>query len=181
MNKQLGVFRLKNLCVLGGYILEFSCSRCPKKYTTKRRLNDHLLKIHDIVMRKTASYSCGNCPNEFKRCDTVLRHLREFHNSTKPKKCVYCNIFLEISAIYKIMSQSVMTYAIIGPVSSQLKFTTEQQATKNFFQSYRIKFQDQIDLFAIMEDYKKISKLLQKEKFLSMDQSNSNFQFLPIF
>ena len=72
--------------------MEFPCRRCPRKYTTKRRLNDHMLKVHGILSRKAANYKCGICSKLFVRSDTVLRHLRETHSSMKPKKCVFCDI-----------------------------------------------------------------------------------------
>ena len=126
----------------------------------------YLLKIHDIVTTKSASYSCGRCPKKCNRSDTVLRHLREFHNSTKPKKCLFCIIvFGNLSDVQDhVTERHDKRINVFGLISSQLKLTTKQHVIKNFFQSYRMKFQDQLDLFAIMEVYKNDIQTFTKSK-----------------
>ena len=114
--------------------MEFPCSRCPKKFTTKRRLNDHLFKIHKTASRKAANYSCGSCSKQFVRSDTALWHLLETHGSTKPMKCVYCDIVLEN---VKQLQNHVAEYHDIrklasDPHSSKFSFFTKNMQLKNF-------------------------------------------------
>ena len=119
--------------------MEFPGSRCPKKNTTKRRLNVHLFKVHKLGSRKAANYSCRDCLKQFIRCDNDLRNLREAHNSTKPNKCVYCDIVL---GNLKELQNHVADHHSLqnfntDPESIELKISTKQQAAKKFFQSFK--------------------------------------------
>ena len=148
--------------------MKFSCNLCPKSYTKKQKLNDHLLQNHQINARKRkiAEYNCGSCSQTFTECKNELHHLRWNHRSTKPAKCLYCHTFFaetkhlqsHISGDHKIRGNS-KEYS-----SFQLHFTTEQYATKTFFQSYRVKIREQLDLMTYMELNKSNIQLFVKEK-----------------
>ena len=72
--------------------MEFGCSFCPKRYAKKQKLNDHLMKTHQVNGRKTgtANYDCGICSSSFNQCSSVFRHVRDIHKCVSPLKCVYC-------------------------------------------------------------------------------------------
>ena len=90
------------------------------------------------------------------RCDTVLRHLRVSHNSTEPRKCVYCDIVF--GKLYELQSHVTEQHDIRNPNSTsqakELTFSCEQHATKNFFQPYRMNIREQLDLLSLIKSLK---------------------------
>ena len=114
--------------------MEFHCSQCPKKYTTKRRLSDHLFKKHKIDSRKTANYICTICSKKFTRCDNVFRHLREKHNAKSPKRCSFCDeVCTNLAELQQHISPEHDIRTSTPNQQSKLKFTTEQHAANKFF------------------------------------------------
>ena len=143
--------------------MEFPCSQGPKKYTTKRRLSDHLFKKHKIDSRKTANYTCAICSKKFIRCDNVFRHLREKHNAKSPKKCSFCDeVCKNLAELQQRASQIHEIRTSTPNQQSKLKFTTKQHASNKFFQSFRMRITDELDLHCLMQSCKDdIQKFLQ--------------------
>ena len=159
--------------------MKFSCNLCPKSYTKKQKLNDHLLQNHQINARKRkiAEYNCGSCSKTFTECKNVLRHLRWNHRSTKPAKCLYCHtVFAETKHLQSHISSD---HNIRGNSKENSSFqhhiTTEQYATKKFFQSYRVKIREQLDLMTYMELNKSNIQLFVKENTKNLDLLKCNF------
>ena len=141
----------------------FPCSQCAKKYTTKRRPSDHLFKKHKIDSRKTAIYTCAICSKKFIRCDNVFRHLRENHNAKSPQKCSFCDeVCTNLAELQQHVSQVHDIRTSTPNQQSKLKFTTEQHASNKFFQSFRMRITDELDLLCLMQSCKDdIQKFLQ--------------------
>ena len=58
-------------------------SECDKMLRSKRSLNHHLRKKHNVENKNARDYQCGHCEISFTRSCNLLRHLRSQHQSTK--------------------------------------------------------------------------------------------------
>ena len=137
---------------------QFNCNHCNKQYKTKNRLSDHLFKVHSIDARKPriAVYDCGICNSTFKQCSSVIRHLRDNHNSTKPMKCPHCAVVHgsrhNLEKRVELVHDPTQLKTKIEN-NKPIQFQAEQHATKNFFKSYRLNIQKQLDILAVMESF----------------------------
>ena len=66
--------------------LNFDCNICSQEYSSKLRLDNHLLKEHD----GKNYFECGNCGSRFHKKEQLITHLRS-HEGRKPFYCVICD------------------------------------------------------------------------------------------
>ena len=150
--------------------MEFGCSFCPKRYANKQKLNDHLMKTHQVNGRKTrtANYDCIICSSSFNQCSSVFRHIRDIHKCVSPLKCVYCP---RVFGCRETLTQHVdVNHNLIRKENKtdggdEIQFVTQQHATKKFFQSYRIDIRQQLGLTSVMECFRSKIQSFMKKKF----------------
>ena len=67
-------------------IKEFRCKTCDKTYTTKGRLNNHILSIHKEIGEK-----CRLCDNFFENSKNLKQHIKNYHQKTFCGICKQCD------------------------------------------------------------------------------------------
>lgn len=64
---------------------DYSCPKCPKKYTTNYNLKAHI-KTHS----GTSIFNCDECDSTFQRSHDLKRHVRSLHTNTRAFECIQC-------------------------------------------------------------------------------------------
>ena len=121
------------------------CSEYDKQLRSKRSLNDHFRKKHNVENKKAKSYQCGHCEISFTRSCNLLRLLGSQHQSTNSYRCFSCQTYLGSLASLsdhqelhhsKLPSTSVS----FNNVCHLIDFSTE--AVNSKFQFHRLKLEN---------------------------------------
>eukprot|EP00092_Neocalanus_flemingeri_P014331 GFUD01015455.1.p1 GENE.GFUD01015455.1~~GFUD01015455.1.p1 ORF type:complete len:466 (+),score=101.55 GFUD01015455.1:44-1441(+) len=108
----------------------FCCDQCPKKYSRKKRLLEHIQVVHEMkpincpfcdnIFRSKSSvrrhilnqhkehykFSCDQCSKKYKRNDQLLEHIQIVHEM-KTYNCPLCDKILRSKSMVKLHVQAV--------------------------------------------------------------------------
>ena len=148
----------------------FNCDECSKKYSRKEKLLQHMEKEQNIKHEKTANYDCGICGSKFTESRSVIRYLKTVHGCQMYTNCKHCTqIFGDKYLCDKHEGDAHGTHIEIREnKKSKIEQQKAQHAMGNFFQSFRIKLDNQIDVFNFVTEHMQELKMFVRNKVVEM-------------
>ena len=132
--------------------MEFPSIWCSKSCTTKRTLNDHLLKTHGVVSKKAANYSCGIVQSVLWDVTLFYDIFANLTPQQSQRKVCIVTLFLEICTNCRVTLQNGMTYVTQTLPQKQRKWSSVaiSKPLRKTFTHIR----EQLDLLSSMESLK---------------------------
>ena len=148
----------------------FNCDECSKKYNKKQKLLQHMEKEHNTKYEKTASYECGQCNKKFTQSRNLIQHLKTVHGCQTYTKCKQCTqIYGNTSSCARHEENAHGTHT---EAPEKAKSKIEQQKAKHeidkFFQSFRLKANNQIDVFSFVTEHMEDLKSFVRNKIAEL-------------
>ena len=148
----------------------FNCDECSKKYNKKQKLLQHMEKEHSTKYEKTASYECGICGSKFTASRNVIRQLKTVHGCQTYTKCKHCTqIYGDTSSCARHEDDAHNTHTEAPEkVKSKIEQQKAKHAIEQFFQSFRLQADNQIDVFNFVTGHMEDLKLFVRNKIAEL-------------
>ena len=120
------------------------CSECDKLLRSRRSLNDHLRKKHNVENKNAKVYQYGHCETSFARSCNLLRHLRSQHQSTNSFRYLFCPTYFgslaSLSDHQELHHSKLPSFSVsFNNVCDLINFSAE--AVNSNFQFHRLKLE----------------------------------------
>ena len=123
------------------------CSECDKLLRSKRTLNDHFRKKHNVENKKAEVYQCGYCEISSTRSCNLLRHLRSQYQSTNSDRCFSCPTYFRFRSLASLSDHQELHHSKLPSTSVSFNNVCDlidlsTEAVNSKFQIHRLKLED---------------------------------------
>ena len=129
----------------------------------------HIEKEHNTKHEKTADYECGQCNKKFSQSRNLIQHLKTVHRCQTYAKCKQCTqIYGDNSSCARNEEDAHDTKTQVSEKIECSLELQEKQAVGNFFQSFRIQADNQIDVFTFVTEHLDDLNLFMRNKIAEL-------------